>query len=160
MNRFTRFAAATALAAAVAVGTAQPASADQTFVLDPGVGCSFGLEIKLIGGNLDRETIGSARVISAGSTGTLIIRNTDTGESVSFPSRGVGINTTTSADGTQTFRYGGQLLLVLFDTDVPAGPSTTLYTGRVVFTVTPDGITTLQKSAGRQINVCAELGQS
>jgi hypothetical protein len=159
MNRFTRFAIATALAAAAAVGVAQPASADQTFNLDPGVGCSFGLEIKLIGGNLDQRTAGKARIISAGSTGTLIIRNTDpNGESISFPSRGVGINVTTDADGTQTFRYGGQLLLALFPTDVPTGPSTTLYTGRVVFTVAPDGVTTLQKSAGRQIDVCAELG--
>jgi hypothetical protein len=85
MNRFIRFAVATLLAAATAVGVAQPANADQTFNLEPGVGCTFGLEINLIGGNLDRGTIGSVQVISAGSTGTLIIRNTKTGESISFP---------------------------------------------------------------------------
>ena len=34
----------------------------------------------------------------------------------------------------------GHNVLILFPTDVPAGPSTTLYVGRVVVTVDSDGV--------------------
>jgi hypothetical protein len=96
------------------------------------------------------------RLVSAGSTGTVTVAGN--GQSISFPSRGVGQTTVTEGDVT-TVATGGQLLLALFPTDVPAGPSTTLYTGRVVFTIDNlTGVFTLQKAAGRQVNVCSALG--
>jgi len=42
--------------------------------------------------------------------------------------------------------------------DVPAGPSTTLYVGRVVFTVDTSGVFTLQSVSGKSTDICAALG--
>lgn len=46
---------------------------------------------------------------------------------------------------------------MLFPTDVPAGPSTTLFTGQVAYTIAPTGIWTLTKVAGTTVDICAEL---
>jgi hypothetical protein len=51
---------------------------------------------------------------------------------------------------------GSHNVVFLFPTDV-GGPSTTLYTGRYVVTVAPDGVWTLQSSHGTSRNLCAEL---
>jgi hypothetical protein len=40
---------------------------------------------------------------------------------------------------------------------VPAGPSTTLYVGRVVYTVDADAVFTLQSTSGRETDICATL---
>jgi hypothetical protein len=145
------------------IGTAQAATAQVLPEPEPaGTACSFPLRIELIGGNLQQRSLttaenGAVRTVSAGSTGTLRLTNVDTGESISFPSRGVG-QRSVSSEGITTVSTGGQLLLALFPSDVPAGPSTTLYTGRVVFTIDEEtGVFTLQKAAGRQVDVCAEL---
>jgi hypothetical protein len=47
-------------------------------------------------------------------------------------------------------------VLILFPTDVPAGPSTTLYVGRVVFTVVGD-VFTLRSTSGTATDICAAL---
>ncbi|GAA4673399.1 hypothetical protein GCM10023215_01060 [Pseudonocardia yuanmonensis] len=157
-NRFTHLAIATLLATAAAVGVAQPASAQgSTFTTDPGQACSFGLRVTLTGGNLEPMEVGGGQIVEAGSTGTLEITRLDTGETITFPSRGVGRREVTTTDGITTVSTGGQLLLILFPTDVPAGPSTTLYTGRVVYTVDQNGVFTVVSTAGRQVDVCAEL---
>jgi hypothetical protein len=40
---------------------------------------------------------------------------------------------------------------------VPAGPTTTLYVGRVVFTIDSSGTFTLQQHRGEAIDICASL---
>jgi hypothetical protein len=159
-NRLTRYAIATVLAGAVTVGAAQTASAAESTTVPAGEACSFELTItaedlqqrNLTGAENGRPT----RLVSAGSTGTVTVAGN--GQSISFPSRGVGQTTVTEGDVT-TVATGGQLLLALFPTDVPPGPSTTLYTGRVVFTINNlTGVFTLQKAAGRQVDVCSALG--
>jgi len=123
-----------------AVGAAQPASAaESSFTLPAGLGCSFALKVTL-----------------TGSTGTLTIENLDTPKSISFPSRGVGQTEATEGNST-TVKTGGQLLLILFPSDSPPGPSTTLYTGKVVYTINQTNDFQLQSTAGRQIDICAEL---
>ena len=48
--------------------------------------------------------------------------------------------------------------MFLFPTDIPAGPSTTLYVGRVVFDVNPaTGVFTLKETRGRATDLCAAL---
>jgi hypothetical protein len=89
-NRVRHFTFATVLIAAAVVGVAQPARAQESFTLEPGEGCSFGLSVTLTGGNLEKMTVGGGQVIEAGSTGTLEIVNLDTDETISFPSPGVG----------------------------------------------------------------------
>jgi hypothetical protein len=162
-NRLVRFAIATGLAATAAIGVAQPATAQvpPTEPQPAGTACSFPLLIELTGGNLQQRSLttardGTVRTVTAGSTGTLTLTNVSTGESISFPSRGVGQRSVTS-NGITTISTGGQLFLALFPSDVPPGPSSTLYTGRVVYTVDAEGVFTLQKTAGRQVDVCAEL---
>jgi hypothetical protein len=161
-NPFSRVAITTAVVAAAVVGAAQPASAAEPPTFDAGVACSFALDLSLTGGNLDvRNFVGAengkpVRTVTAGSTGTLTLANHDTGKSISFRSKGVG-STSVFKNGISTVTYGGQLLLILFDTDIPAGPSTTLYTGRVVYTVDGQGIFTLKTTAGQQVDVCAAL---
>jgi hypothetical protein len=46
---------------------------------------------------------------------------------------------------------------ILFPTDIPAGPSTTLVAGRVVFTVDQDGVFTVLQMSGEQTDICALL---
>jgi hypothetical protein len=45
----------------------------------------------------------------------------------------------------------------VFPSDVPAGPSTTLYVGRVVYTVDVNGDFTLVSTRGTATDICAEL---
>jgi hypothetical protein len=45
----------------------------------------------------------------------------------------------------------------MFPTDIPAGPSTTLYVGQLVYTVDPAGVFTVESSRGNSTDICAEL---
>ena len=52
----------------------------------------------------------------------------------------------------------GHLVLIMFPSDVPAGPSTTLYVGRVVFDVdNATGVFTLREARGNATDLCAAL---
>ena len=51
----------------------------------------------------------------------------------------------------------GHNVLILFPTDVPAGPSTTLYVGRVVFTVDSDGVFAVTDTNGTSTDICVAL---
>lgn len=59
--------------------------------------------------------------------------------------------------GLQTHVATGHNVLIFFPSDVPAGPSTTLYVGQVVFTVDAQGTFTFVRSSGSTIDVCAAL---
>jgi hypothetical protein len=48
-------------------------------------------------------------------------------------------------------------VLILFPSDVPEGPSTTLYVGRVVFTIDDAGVFTVVSTSGKSTDICAEL---
>ena len=162
INRFRRLATATVLALAAMIVAAQPASAQQhDFELDPGVGCDFGLGLDNIEGPpLRREFTdrnGNTVRVFAGKSGAVIYTNLETGESVSFQSRGTRLRETTDATtGTQLLEYSGHVGLILFPTDVPAGPSTTQISGSLVVTV-EDGVFTVQEVQGQQIDICARL---
>ena len=57
-----------------------------------------------------------------------------------------------------TYTNTGHTGLILFPTDVPAGPTTTLYVGRMIYSVDPStGVFTFLGSNGRQLDVCALL---
>lgn len=157
-----RTAAATILASAVMIAAAQPASAQgHDLVIPAGIGCDFELGLDNIEGPPLRRTFtdrnGNDVSLFAGKSGAIIYTNTETGESVSFQSRGTRLRTTTTA--TQTIlEYSGNVGLVQFPTDVPAGPSTTQISGSLVLTVDlGTGVGTVQKVTGKQIDICAEL---
>ena len=62
------------------------------------------------------------------------------------------------ADGTSTYTTMGHLVLIMFPSDVPAGPSTTLYVGHVVFDVdNATGVFTLRRRGARPRTSAAAL---
>jgi len=60
-------------------------------------------------------------------------------------------------DGSATQVTTGHNIVILFPTDVPAGPSTTLYVGRVVISIDSAGNYTLLKASGSSADICAAL---
>jgi hypothetical protein len=160
--------AALALASAVAFAGAAPASAaepDIEFDLPAGTACSFNL---LVEGSGSKRVIREftdqdgnvVRTLAAGKGFDLRFTNMDSGEILEFPSNGSVMKTTTNADGTFTVQATGHNVVILFPTDVPAGPSTTLYTGRLVYTVDASGNFTVVSSSGPTTDICALIAGS
>jgi hypothetical protein len=165
ISRFRRLATATVLALAALIVAAQLASAQEhDVVLPAGVGCDFKLALDNIEGPpLRREFTdrnGNTVRLFAGKSGAVTYTNltADPDKSVSFQSRGTRLRETTDATtGTVLLEYSGHVGLVLFPTDVPAGPSTTQISGSLVATVDSSGVFTVQKVQGQQIDICATL---
>lgn len=97
------------------------------------------------------------RVLTAGKGPSLTFTNGTTGASLTLPGNGSVIQVVINADGSATVQSTGHTVLILFPTDIPAGPTTTLYIGRVVYTVDPNGVFSLQSSAGQTTDICAVL---
>ena len=165
MKRRIRMLAVTVVGAAILmVGPMAGTVAAYDMELPAGVACEFGLGI-----TVDEAGPGAVwrewkdadgnvmKTLSAGTGAALTFTNTDTGATMSTPWNGSVIKTVYNADGTQTVTMTGHTVLIMFPTDVPAGPSTTLYIGRVVFTVDAAFTSEIQSTAGRQIDICAAL---
>jgi hypothetical protein len=159
-----RTAAATVFATAILLcGAASTASAQEhDLVFDAGVACAFPLGLD--GGEFppERKTFtdpnGNPIVLLAGKSGAVTYTNLVTEESLTFPSRGTALRVTTRPDETLLLEFSGNVGLLLFPTDVPAGPSTTQINGRLVFSFDPlTGFTEVRKQVGHQIDVCAAL---
>jgi hypothetical protein len=158
-------AAVLALASALAVGTSVPVSAaepDFAFELDPGVACAFGLRVEGTGDKrIMREFTDRngnvVRTLAAGEGFTLTFTNVSTGKSLTLPSSGSVQRTTVNSDGTSTVVSTGHNVVIFFPTDIPAGPSTTLYVGQIVYTVDASGVFTLQSTSGTTTDLCALL---
>ena len=154
-----------ALASAVGVATAAPASAaapDFAFELPAGTACAFPLRVegtgdKRIMKQFTDQNGNVVRLLAAGKGFDLTFTNLSSGESTTLPSNGSVQLTTINADGTQTVQNTGHNVVILFPTDVPAGPSTTLYTGRLVYTVDASGVFTVQSTSGQTTDICALL---
>jgi hypothetical protein len=163
-RHLVRGVAALALASAVAVATAAPASAANNLdvTLSAGLACDFELHIlgtgdKRIMREFTDQDGNVVRLLAAGRGFDLTFTNVGTEESISFPSNGSVERTTINADGTRTVQATGHNVVIFFPTDVPAGPSTTLYEGRLVYTVDANGVFTLVSSSGPTTDICALL---
>jgi hypothetical protein len=160
--RITRlfFVAILTLVAVLSLG--RPALAD-TLILPAGVACSFPLAIDISGGNqIHKEFLDKngnvVRMLSAGRGVALTLTNTDTSATLSLQSNGSVSHTTFNPDGSRTEVATGHNLLIFFPSDDPPGPSTTLYVGKVVYTVSPTGeVFTLQQFNGQATDICAAL---
>jgi hypothetical protein len=103
------------------------------------------------------------QLLLAGKNGGVTYTNTQNQKSVSFPARGTALKITNRPDGTQRLEFSGNVGIILFPTDVPAGPSTTQISGRLVLEnsapdpVTGLVVTTVQQQVGKQTDVCAQL---
>jgi hypothetical protein len=160
-----------ALAAAALVAPAAPAVAEGPLILPVDTGCpGFNLGFSQSGGILHTKEFVDAegnvvRVITAGkgtiNTYTNYGTNPDdpvAGKSVSIRTDGSVAQTVTNPDGTLTVTATGHNGLILFPSDVPAGPATTQYIGKIVYNIDPaTGVFTLVSTSGRAIDVCAAL---
>ena len=156
--------------AAVALTATQPAFAQEDpFILPAGLGCEFNLGIKATGGNLVERKFYDAdgnlvRIISAGKGVDLTYTNYGpdpenpvAGESVTVKTAGSVTKTVFNPDGTQTVTSTGHNGLILFPTDIPAGPTTTHYIGRIVYNIDAKDVFTLVSTTGQERDICAEL---
>jgi hypothetical protein len=162
--RRTVVAAATA-ALTLGMGTSTALGAEDPFwyEIDAGLACSdFALRVEGSGGNwhsrefADREG-NVVRVLGTGTGPSLTFINLSTGATFSLASNGVTKRDSFGEDGTTTTRMTGHSVLIMFPSDVPPGPSTTLYVGQIVFTIDADGIWTLQSARGTSNDICAAL---
>ena len=161
----TRRGAAAAIAVAALIGAALPTAAhaaDFEVVLPGGTACAFDLMITGTGGRSTTKEFTDAdghtvRILTAGTGQALTFTNVVTKESLSLRSNGAVSSTTFQAGGLSTTTGLGHNVLILYPSDVPAGPSTTLYSGRVTYTVDSQGVWTILGSSGPTRDICAEL---
>lgn len=159
-----------ALAATALAVPAQSALADDTLILPAGVGCpDFNLGISSTGGNLHTQEFvdrdgNIVRIITAGKGVLLTYTNYGSdpdapvaGESITFRTDGSVSNAVVNPDGSVTFTATGHNGIIMFPTDIPAGPSTTQYVGRAVYTISTEGVWTLVSTSGTATDVCAAL---
>jgi hypothetical protein len=163
MRRSLSFLAASTLALGAALGGAAPATAD-SLVLPAGVACAdFDLGIAIDGAAKVERTFTDrdgnvVRTLSAGTGAALTFTNLDTDATFATTSNGSVTHTTINADGTTTTSLTGHNILILFPTDVPPGPSTGLYVGRVTLTInTTTGVYTVLQTSGWITDICAQL---
>ena len=159
--------------AAVALTATQPAFAQEPepVFLPAGLGCpGFNLQFQATGGKLHTREFTDAdgnlvRILTAGKGVDATYTNYGTdpvnpvaGESVTVKTAGSVTKTMFNPDGTQTVTGTGHNGLILFPSDVPAGPTTTHYIGRIVYNVDPaTGVFTLVSTTGQERDICAEL---
>jgi hypothetical protein len=156
-------AAAVALTTALAVSADAAVAAEHDLIFPAGVACDFELAIDFAGGGkrVDRTFVDGngnpVRMLSAGVGSQLTFTNLSNDATTALPANGAVAQTVFNADGSQTTTLTGHNVLILFPTDVPPGPSTTLYVGRVVFTVDANGVFTLKSTSGTATDICAAL---
>jgi hypothetical protein len=158
--------ASLALAALSVATLAAPTRGEFAPIADfpAGIACSFPLLIESDGTGhrvmkefYDR-TGNVVRYIDNGTGPDLRLTNTATGANMTLQGNGANVVTRPQPDGSVLVRTTGHNILIMYPTDAPPGPSTTLYVGQFVYTVNSGGVFTLQSSSGRQVNICAELG--
>jgi hypothetical protein len=131
--------------------------------LPAGVACSgFDLRIDSTGGHRVNRTFKDTnnkpvRTLSAGTGGEVTFTNLQTGATLSLKSNGSVTQTTTQDVNDFLVVTTGHLVLILFPTDVPAGPTTTLYVGRVVYRSDALSNFTLLGTTGKATDICALL---
>ena len=156
-------AAAAALAASTGATAAWGDSATTVQVFPAGVACAdFDLQVEGSGGTIKQHAFTDrsgqvVRVVLAGTGPALTLTNLTSGATYSTPSNGSVTHIAVNPDGALTYGMTGHNILILYPTDVPAGPSTTLYVGQVGFTVDANAVFTVTSVAGRSVDICAAL---
>ena len=144
------------------LGTASASAQTTEPDFPAGVACAFPMDIESSGGQqVMREFVDKdgnvVRTLAAGKGAVLTFTNVDTGETLTVTTGGSVTHITLHPDGSFTFVTTGHNVLILFPSDVPAGPSTTLTQGRVVFTIDTNGVFTVTEVEGRTTDICAAL---
>jgi hypothetical protein len=163
---FSALLIAVILTVAAVLGSGSPATAaDLELVFPAGIACEdFDLKIEITGSTqvFKEFTDRSGEVVrklSAGKGSALVFTNLLTEATFSTKSNGTALHVTFNPDGSRTEVATGHNVIILFPTDEPAGPSTTLHVGRVVYTVEEDEVFTLQQVSGKRTDICAALSE-
>jgi hypothetical protein len=144
---------------AASVAFVEPAYADD---FPAGQACPFGIDITVSDGHAlnAREFVDEdgnpVRLLITGNSPGLLITNTSSGESYSLKSRGQRQDLALHADGSMVITATGHTLAVYFPTDGP-GPAVIAYIGQLVIDVDADGVWTIVRQSGKQVDVCALL---
>jgi len=147
---------------AIAASTAPSSPPDSVLDYPGGLACSFALSIEIWDGkqhnNVFKDKNGFVRSITAGTGSALRFTNPANGKTLFTKSDGaVNHITTYTLDGSFTETNTGHTVLILFPTDTPPGPSTTLYVGKVVFTSDADFNFNLISESENKTDICAAL---
>lgn len=151
-----------ATAAALAIAAEAAAQDDHDITFPAGIACAFELGVDIgPGGPQITHTYphNPTRSLSSGRGYELTFTNLSSGAKLTTRADGAVTSTVSNADGSQTTTLTGHNILIMYPTDVPAGPSTTLYVGRVTFTndTSDPPVTTLNSTSGRATDICAAL---
>jgi hypothetical protein len=162
--RLAHFLTATCLAV---VGVSNQSIADPLMIpLPQGLACpDFGLTLEITSpDNRVEKTFfdkngNPVRYLAAGKGNQLLFTNTTSGTVLSVRTGGSVEHVTLNRDGTQTWVTTGHEVLIMFPSDQPPGPTTTLYIGRLVFTIDPSNsnFTAIQSFTGKSTDICAAL---
>jgi len=172
-----RTALVSAAAAALLVGTAGPAAAaPDPVTLDRDVACTgFGVRLDFLGEARELRTFtdrdSNRLLVQTGRAEGVVLTRTDekgnpVGTPVTVPQRGAATRTTVlderdpEVEGDELLEvvHTGNLLLILFPSDEPAGPTTTLIQGRTVYTVeSRTGVFTVRSITGKTTDLCPAL---
>jgi hypothetical protein len=167
----TRLACAVAVAWIGVAGSSATSSVpdtppDNVYVFPAGGACpGFDLQVKVwanpnaVFKEFHDQNGNVVRALTAGKGNALLFTNLSTGQSLFTKANGSVSHVTFNPDGSFTQELTGHNVLILFPTDIPAGPTTTLYVGRVVFTSDPSFNFTLQSVSGNSTDVCAAVSQ-
>jgi hypothetical protein len=143
---------------------AQQSCDPDAICLPAGTACpNFDLQVQVGGGvhRVYREFFDKegnlVRTLEAGKGYELTFTNLATSKTLNTGATGSVLHVTLNPDGSSTVKATGHDVIILFPTDSPPGPTTTLYIGQVVYTVDQNGVFTLQKVTGNQVDICAAL---
>jgi hypothetical protein len=96
------------------------------------------------------------RIISAGKGSENTFVNQVSGASLVIRANGSVTKTTFNDDGSITYVNTGHNGLIMFAADDP-GPSAIEYIGKLIYTVDANGITHIEGTSGKQVDICAAL---
>ena len=159
---FKAYATAATLLLASAFNGVQ--AADSVVDLPAGLACAdFDLRIEITG-NPHRvfrqftDKNGNVVYLFAGKQNSLSFTNLNTGATLALRPKGGVERSTYLPDGSTLATFTGHNVLILFPSDVPAGPTSTLYVGQVTLTIdNTTGVFTLGRTAGKSVDLCAAL---
>jgi hypothetical protein len=103
----------------------------------------------------DRQ--GNKHSVSSGKGHDFRMTNTANGKSTTQKAQNFEQDIVTYSNGSQWYSTNGAILIIMFPTDVPAGPSTTYYYGETELYIAVDGVGTLKPPRTYARDICAEL---
>jgi hypothetical protein len=152
------------LAACMAV----PLVSHAQIYVEPGLGCEFGYMITLLNAGNQQSIDNTARtrkgqIILAGESYDVLF-TADSGQTYTLKGKGGAQFASPNPDGTYTYRFSGNYVLIWFPADDPtgaggSGPESWITTGNVTLRSDTllNGPWVLTSSSGRRIDLCALL---